>query len=173
MEENNLYWFAAKTKPRQEKFIKGQLSELGVTNFIPLRTELRQWKYRKKKVIVPVIPHLVFIRSNFKSCFDIPNVHNVRIWYVKDFVSKRNIIVPDKQMEDFMFLLTNNTGNVNVVNPNLSKGDRVVVTKGPLKGIEGELIRVENKSKVVFNLSGIVALSVEIEGHCLDKVNRN
>lgn len=173
MEENNLYWFAAKTKPRQEKYIKGQLTELGVTNFIPLRTELRQWKYRKKKVIVPVIPHLVFIRSNFETCFNIPNVHNVKIWYIKDYISKRNIIVPDKQMEDFMFLLNTNKGTINVINPRLAKGDRVVVTKGPLKGIEGELMRVENKSKVVFNLSGIVAVSVEIEGNSLEKVNRS
>lgn len=170
MEENNLYWFAAKTKPRQEKFVKEKLSILHIENFIPLRLEVRQWKYRKKKVIVPVIPHLVFIRSNFKSCFDIPNVHNVRIWYIKDYISKRNIIVPDKQMEDFMFLLNTNRGNVNVVNPNLAKGDRVVVTKGPLKGIEGELIRVEDKSRVVVNLQGIIAVSVDIEGVFLEKI---
>lgn len=48
MEDKLLYWFAAKTKPRQEKFIKDKLNGLAIENFIPLRMELRQWKYRKK-----------------------------------------------------------------------------------------------------------------------------
>jgi transcription antitermination factor NusG len=170
MEENNFYWFAAKTKPRQEKFIKGQLTELGVTNFIPLRTELRQWKYRKKKVIVPVIPHLVFLRTDYDTCFRLLNENKINIWYIKDFITKRNLIVPDKQMEDFMLLINAKEGNVRVINPDLAKGDKVIVKEGPFKGIEGELIRVEDKSRVVVNLQGIIAVSVDIEGVFLEKI---
>lgn len=170
MGENNLYWFAAKTKPRQEKYIKTQLNDLGITNFIPLRTEVRQWKYRKKKVIVPVIPHLVFIQSDFDTCFSLPNEHRIQIWYIKDYISKRNVIVPDKQMNDFMFLLNAKEGNVNVINTDLAKGDRVIVKEGPFKGIEGELMRVEDKSRVVVNIQGIIAVTVEIEGVFLDKI---
>lgn len=170
MEENNFYWFAAKTKPRQEKFIKGQLTELGVTNFIPLRTELRQWKFRKKKVIVPVIPHLVFLRTDYDTCFRLLNENKINIWYIKDFITKRNLIVPDKQMEDFMLLINAKEGNVRVINPDLAKGDKVIVKEGPFKGIEGELIRVEDKSRVVVNLQGIIAVSVDIEGVFLEKI---
>lgn len=170
MEDKLLYWFAAKTKPRQEKFIKEKLDALYVENFIPLRFEVRQWKYRKKRVIVPVIPHLVFLRTDFETSFKLLNENHINIWYIKDFVSKRNLIVPDKQMEDFMLVINAKQGNVPFINPDLAKGDKVVVTDGPFKGIEGELIRVEDKSKVVVNLQGIVAISIEIDGVYLEKI---
>lgn len=172
MDKKTLYWFAAKTKPRQEKFIKERLNTLGIENFIPLRTEVRQWKYRKKKVIVPVIPHLVFIRTDFDTCFTIPNEYRIQIWYIKDYITNKNLIVPDKQMEDFIFILNAKGGNVHIVNSEFSKGDRVIVKEGPFKGIEGELIRVENKSRVVVNLQGIIAVSVEIESVFLEKIGK-
>jgi ribosomal protein L24 len=46
----------------------------------------------------------------------------------------------------------------------------VVVKGGPFKGLEGELLRVEEKSRVVVNLQGIIAVSVEIEGQFLEKI---
>ncbi len=135
-----------------------------------MRTELRQWKYRKKKVIVPVIPHLVFLRTDYDTCFRLLNENKINIWYIKDFITKRNLIVPDKQMEDFMLLINAKEGNVRVINPDLAKGDKVIVKEGPFKGIEGELIRVEDKSRVVVNLQGIIAVSVDIEGVFLEKI---
>jgi len=169
-EDKKIHWFAAKTRPRQEKFIKERLNTLGIVNFIPLRTEVRQWKTRKKKVLIPVIPHLVFVQSDYDTCFEIPNQYHIKIWYIKDYITKRNLIVPDKQMEDFMFLLNSKEGNVKIINTELEKGDRVVVKEGSFKGIEGELIRVENKSKVVVHLEGIIAISVEIESAFLEKI---
>lgn len=169
-EDKKLYWFAAKTKPRQEKFIKERLNDLGVNNFIPLRLEVRQWKYRKKKVLVPIIPHLVFVQTDQERCFDLINKNRIEMWYLKDYISKRNLIIPEKQMNDFMTLLNAKEGNINIINPDLEKGDKVIVIEGPFKGIEGELVRVENKSKVIVNLKGIVAVSVEIEGAFLEKI---
>ncbi|MFA7401682.1 MAG: KOW motif-containing protein, partial [Bacteroidales bacterium] len=114
--------------------------------------------------------HLVFLRTDFETSFKLLNENHINIWYIKDFVSKRNLIVPDKQMEDFMLVINAKQGNVPFINPDLAKGDKVVVTDGPFKGIEGELIRVEDKSKVVVNLQGIVAISIEIDGVFLEKI---
>ena len=73
-------------------------------------------------------------------------------------------------MEDFMLLINAKEGNMRVINFDLAKGDKVIVKDGPFKGIEGELIRVEDKSRVVVNLQGIIAVSVEIEGVFLEKI---
>ena len=170
MEDKLLYWFAAKTKPRQEKFIKDKLNGLAIENFIPLRMELRQWKYRKKKVIVPVIPQLNLSYTKYASGFQLLNENRLHIWYMKDLATNRNLIVPDKQMEDFMMAINAKKGNMRIINPDLAKGDKVVVKGGPFKGLEGELLRVEEKSRVVVNLQGIIAVSVEIEGQFLEKI---
>ncbi len=170
VEHIDLHWFAAKTRPRQEKSIKNRLDTLDIVNFVPLRTEIRQWKYRKKKVIVPVIPHLVFIRSDYKTCNDLIQQHGMKIWFMKDLVSKQNLIVPEKQMNDFIFLMNAREGNVEVLSTNLKQGDKVLVTEGVFKGIEGELVKINNKQKVVVNLKGIIAVSVEIKSLFLEKI---
>ena len=69
-----------------------------------------------------------------------------------------------------MIAINAKKGNMRIINPDLAKGDKVVVKGGPFKGLEGELLRVEEKSRVVVNLQGIIAVSVEIEGQFLEKI---
>lgn len=45
------------------------------------------------------------------------------------------MVVPDKQMQDFMFLLDFSTGSVEILNKGIKRGDRVRVIKGPLARI--------------------------------------
>ena len=61
-------------------------------------------------------------------------------------------MVPDKQMQDFMFLLDFSTGSVEVLNKGIKRGDRVRVIKGPLLGLEGELVRLKNHKRVIIRL---------------------
>jgi hypothetical protein len=44
------------------------------------------------------------------------------------------------------------------------------VIKGTFTGIEGELIRLEGKKKVLVRLDNIIACSVEIPGGYLEKI---
>lgn len=164
------HWFAANTKPRQEKFIRDRLNALGIENFIPTRFEVRQWTHRKKRVEVPVIPHLVFIRTDFDTSFALPNDLHFEIWYLRDRETKTSLIIPDKQMQDFMFVLGCATQEVEIVAADLSKGDKVRVINGPFVGIEGELERTKNKNRVLVKLQGIVAVAVEIPIDCLEVI---
>ena len=56
------YWHAVFTASRAEKKVRDRLEELGVECFLPVQTVLRQWTYRKSRVVVPVIAGLVFVR---------------------------------------------------------------------------------------------------------------
>lgn len=160
--DKSLHWFAANTKPRQEKFIRDRLNALEIENFIPTRIEIRQWKYRKKKVEMPIIPHLVFIHTDFDTSFSLPNDYKVEIWYIKDRETKTSLIVPDKQMQDFMLVLGCASQEVEINPANFSKGDKVRVISGPFTGIEGELERKKDQHRVIINLQGVASLAVEI-----------
>ena len=56
------HWHAVFTASRAEKKVRDRLEELGVECFLPVQTVLRQWTYRKSRVVVPVIAGLVFVR---------------------------------------------------------------------------------------------------------------
>lgn len=55
--------------------------------------------------------------------------------YLLNLETRQLLVVPDKQMQDFMFLLDFSEDAVQVLNENLRQGDRVRVIKGEFAGI--------------------------------------
>jgi transcription antitermination factor NusG len=86
-------------------------------------------------------------------------------------MTKKFMIIPEKQMEDFMFLLNFSDKAIKVINRDLRPGDRVRVIKGNFAGIEGELIRVQGHKRVVVRLKGVVSLATTyIPGSFLERI---
>ena len=124
-----------------------------------------------KLIEVPVIPNLVFIHTTLKTCMSLIQEYAFDMRYLRDRETGNFLIVPDKQMNDFMFLLDFSKEMVEVVNENLKKGDKVRVIKGDFAGIEGELIRVKGHKRVVVRLEGVVSLATAyIPGSFLEKI---
>ena len=58
-----------------------------------------------------------------------------------------------------------------MLNKNLKRGDRVRVIKGPLQGLEGELVRLMGHKRVVIRLEGVVSIATSyIPGSFLERV---
>ena len=170
LSDNELHWYVANTC-RQEKMIKQRLDSMGIENFIPFQQIARKIHGVDKLIEVPVIPNLVFIHTTFKSCMSLIQEYAFDMRYLRDRETGNFLIVPDKQMNDFMFLLDFSKEMVEVVNENLKKGDKVRVIKGDFAGIEGELIRVKGHKRVVVRLEGVVSLATAyIPGSFLEKI---
>ena len=170
LSDNELHWYVANTC-RQEKKIKQRLDSMGIENFIPFQQIARKIHGVDKLIEVPVIPNLVFIHTTFKSCMSLIQEYAFDMRYLRDRETGNFLIVPDKQMKDFIFLLDFSKEMVEVVNENLKKGDKVRVIKGDFAGIEGELIRVKGHKRVVVRLEGVVSLATAyIPGSFLEKI---
>ena len=170
LSDNELHWYVANTC-RQEKKIKQRLDSMGIENFIPFQQIARKTHGVDKLIEVPVIPNLVFIHTTLKTCMSLIQEYAFDMRYLRDRETGNFLIVPDKQMNDFMFLLDFSKEMVEVVNENLKKGDKVRVIKGDFAGIEGELIRVKGHKRVVVRLEGVVSLATAyIPGSFLEKI---
>ena len=91
--------------------------------------------------------------------------------YLRDRETGNFLIVPDKQMNDFMFLLDFSDSTVEVINEELKRGDRVRVIKGPLIGLEGELLRIKGHKRIIVRLEGVVSVATSyIPGSFLEKI---
>ena len=70
-----------------------------------------------------------------------------------------------------MFLLDVSAKGIEVLNKDLRKGDRVRVIKGPMTGVEGELVRVRGHKRVVIRLDGVASIAMSyIPGSFLEKI---
>ena len=152
-------WYAAKVRYQTEKKMKMWLDERTIENFIPFRTVLVERNGRKMKREKPLVPGLLFIRTNYPTACTLQDESAIRMFFMRNLENHQFLVVPDKQMEDFMFLLDFSDSAVRIENANLKRGDRVRVIKGDFAGIEGELIRIKGHKRVVVRLEGLFSLA--------------
>ena len=164
-------WYAAKVKYQTERKVKGWLDEQAIENFIPFHTVLIERNGRKIKREKPIVPGLLFIRTDYQTACTLPVESTIKIVYLRNLESRQLLVVPDKQMEDFMFLLDLSEAAIRIENANLKRGDRVRVIKGDFAGIEGELIRIKGHKRVVVRLEGLFSIATTyIPGAYLEKI---
>ena len=165
------HWYAAYTRHNREFAVKARLDDLEVENFLPTEELVKETPFGRKKARVPLIHGMIFIRTDKATSFSLINDHFLRIVYLKDIEGHHSLIIPDKQMEDFMFLLDVSAKGVEVLNKDLKPGDRVRVIKGPLAGLEGELMRIRGHKRVVIRLSGVASIATSyVPGSCLERI---
>ena len=71
-------------------------------------------------------------------------------------------VIPDLQMERFKFMLDYSEEAVEMCSTPLAPGKMVKVIKGPLAGMEGELVNVDGRSKVVVRLEMLGCAGVDM-----------
>ena len=152
-------WYAAKVKYQTERKMKLWLDEQTIENFIPFHTVLIERNGKKIKREKPIVPGLLFIRTNYSKACALPGESSIRMIFMRNLENHQLLVVPDKQMQDFMFLLDFSEAAVRIENTNLRRGDRVRVIKGDFAGIEGELIRIKGHKRVVVRLEGLFSLA--------------
>ena len=172
IEEKRINWYVAYTRVNQELFIKQKLDALGIENFLAQEEQVRETALGRKTVRVLLIHGMIFIHTDKATSFSLINDHSLNIVYLKDIKGRRSLIVPDKQMEDFMFLLDFSPGGVEILNKDLKRGDRVRVIKGPLLGLKGELVRLRGHKRVVIRLDGVASIATSyIPGSYLERID--
>ena len=161
MSESVKFWHAVFTASRAEKKVRDRLGEQGIECFLPVQTVVRQWTYRKARVVVPVIAGMVFVRATRQE--------QVKVLQTKGVVAFLRLrggvgpaVIPDRQMEAFRFLLDFSEEAVEMINEEVEVGDLVQVVKGPLKGMEGELVKFKGETKVVVRIDMLGCASVNI-----------
>jgi transcription antitermination factor NusG len=153
------HWFAVWTKSRQEKVTAAMIQSLGVTNFLPLRTESRQWSDRKQTVNVPLFSGYLFVRM---SLSDGSKRRVLQVPGVAGFVGNSHgpLPVPDDQIEAVRTVIERRIECT--VHPLLEEGDKVRVLRGPLAGMEGRLIRSNSLTRLVISI-GMIHRSLAVQ----------
>ena len=156
---SELHWYAAYTNARHEKYVASQLNDRGLDSFLPLYCSVRQWKDRRKEIVLPLFPGYVFV-----CLADNERVRVLQIPGVVRFVSFNGRPAPlnDDEIESLKRAMV--AGVVAEPHPYLKIGRRVRIKRGPLAGMEGLLARKKDKFRVVISLDLIMrSVATEVE----------
>ena len=133
----NKKWHALYVASRQEKKAGQLLSAKGIDNYVPLIKTMRQWSDRKKLVELPLLSGYVFVCIN--------PLQNDAVMQTKGVV---NFVRIEKKIAEVTTIEINRLKQLielgyqiepGAPTRNYKEGDKMKITSGPLKGIEGHI----------------------------------
>ena len=150
-------WFGIRTKSRFEKITAAALAHKGYQTYLPLCSLRRRWSDRAVEIQVPLFAGYVFCRFDPGNRLPIvvtPGVVSV-IGLGKDLAP-----IPDDEIEAIQAV--QRSGLPAGPWPYLSEGERVRITHGALKDVEGVLVKRKTQWRLVVSLS-LLQRSVAVE----------
>jgi transcription antitermination factor NusG len=157
-------WYALYTRANHERRVAEGLVERGVENFLPQYESLRKWKDRRVLLAMPLFPGYVFVHLALQNRLAVLQVPGVSC--LVGFAGKPAAI-PGEEFERVRGLL--GRGIRATPHPYLKAGRRVRVRSGPFAGLEGIIVRRNNRRRLVISLALIErAIAVEIEEASLE-----
>jgi len=163
-------WWALHTKSRFEQKVHTGLCGKSLEAFLPKIQVMSRRKDRRKKIMVPLIPGYVFVRSAL-----VPEEYHriIQTVGVVRMVAFKGKPVPADEQEISSLMILNGTDRTVQNRSYMQKGDRVMIMEGPLKGLEGFYIRHKGKNdQVVVSVELLQrSLEIEIEGWSLERVS--
>lgn len=170
MIDNQENWICARTRCNQEILLRDHLIKSNILYFIPTIQKIIKQSKGIKEGEKPLIPNLIFLKTNWKTAFNFLFTHKNKINYIRQ-KDNRILVIPERQMEDFI-RLTNEIGDKIKVNPNCYvTGDRVMIKSGPLAGMEGILTECGGKREFTLCVGTFMSVSVRVPKSNLIKIS--
>ena len=132
-------WFVVYTKSQQELKVAAQLSAMGITNYCPTITLVKQYSDRKKKVTRPLLSSYVMVKLGDKERNKVFACSGI-VCYL--FFLGKPAVVPASDIN----LMQNHLNGVynDIKGTTLSVGDSHTITEGPFSGVSGRVVETDN-----------------------------
>lgn len=155
-------WYAVYTRFQHEKSAARLLESKEFEVLLPIYQTVHRWKDRNKRVILPLFPCYLFLRTDLDRKTDILRTPGVR-WLVEN----GGCAAPVSETEIEAIRRVTSFPSRVLPHPFLKKGEAVRIRSGPLAGNEGILICIKNQYRVVISVE-LVQKAVSVEVHLTD-----
>ena len=153
---NHIGWYVVITRWGQWKRISERLAAQGVAFFIPSTYNT-----------------LIFLHTGKDRALNLVNSGDVKGRFIVDHATRSILEVPDKQMEAFIKVVTEYPDAPVTNDFPLTKGTRVRVVRGPLKGIEGEVEETPKGVQLVVGIESLICARITIGRTDVVPVDKN
>lgn len=150
-------WYAIRVKSNRENMVATALEGKGVTPFLPTYVVRKQWSDRVVESQVALFKGYVFCHLDVTERLPVLTIPGV-VEFVG--VGKTPEAIEDAEIEALQTIMRN--GLPAAPWPFLEAGQKVRIERGPLKDVEGLLIEVKNRFRLVVSVN-LLQRSVAVE----------
>src|ERR1700744_1423168 len=152
-------WYAISVRPKYERVASAALSGKGYEEYLPLYHSIRTWSDRSKGLDLPLFPGYLFCR--FDVQFRLPILTIPGVMSIVG-IGRTPVAIPDSEIDAIQAVIR--SGLHLQPWPQLAVGSRVVIEKGPLKGLEGVTLEIKKTFRLFISVPLLQrSVSVEIE----------
>jgi transcriptional antiterminator NusG len=163
-------WYAIHTRSHFELKVYDSLCGKSIEAFLPRVQTMSRRKDRRKKILIPMLPGYVFVRSVLDAEEHLQILKTVG---VVRLIGVKGKPAPAREEEIASLMILDGTDRTVQNRAFMKTGDRVMIMEGPLKGLVGFYLRHKGQShKVVVSIELLSrSLAVEIEDWALERVS--
>jgi transcription antitermination factor NusG len=160
-------WYAVYTKHQHERVASDLLARKGFEVFLPLYRATHRWKDRNKVISLPVFPCYLFLRTLLDRKVEILRTPGV-FWLVES--AGHACPIPEHEIEAIRKAIRSSADLE--PHPYLKCGDLVRVRGGVLSGIEGSLVQMKSRYRVVLSVHLLQrSVAVEVDLSMVERIN--
>ena len=155
-------WYALRVTYSRELKVQEYLEAEGVQTFIPMHDAVVLRRGRRVKARLPIVHNLIFVYTTREilNAYKQASPIGSQVRYMMNKETHQPIVIPQKQMEDFMAVAGGEDSLfLDPEELRLKKGDRVRINSGAWQGIEGRFVRLKGGMRVVVEIQGIMAVA--------------
>jgi transcription antitermination factor NusG len=150
-------WFALQVKTCKEQSVATALREKGLKEFLPLYRARHRWSDRSKEIELALFPGYLFCQ--FDPLHRLPILTTPGVTSILG-VGKTPVPVDASEVAAIQAMVS--SGLQVGPWPFLQVGERVRIEEGPLRGVEGILVNVNRRNKLVASVT-LLQRSVAVE----------
>lgn len=166
-QESNKEWFVLRVTYNRIAKACDLLREANIKYYFPQHYVQKVVKGKKKRVLEPFLPNLIFAYSTKDSIYSFiknnPKNNFINFYYnhfEENGIINPPLVVGDKEMENFIKVTSIDNEHVRIVNPeqcHYKSGDLVRIVEGNFEGVVGRVARVAGQQRVVVEIKGVCA----------------
>jgi transcription antitermination factor NusG len=156
------HWYALFVCSNQEKRVAACLTSLSIEHYLPCYASIRQWKDRRVKLDMPLFPGYLFVRLPLRERMKVLTIRQV-----VSLVGKRDApaVISDDEIAGIRAGVEHGNAEPHEY---LEVGQRIVIIDGVMRGLEGILLTIRSRARVVISLQSIGrAFVVEVSASCV------
>jgi transcription antitermination factor NusG len=157
-------WWVLHTRARNEKRVAAALEQHGLLHYLPLARVEHAYAKRRATFLVPLFPGYVFLCGDAAACEAARRTNRVAaVLEIPDQPRFRRELVQVFRVVE--------RGQALELYPALQEGQRCRVTAGPLRGLEGVVIRLAQRCRLFLSVSTLgQSAVVEVNAALLEPV---
>lgn len=157
-------WFVARVKSRREKALANYLFRQSIGYYLPLVKSRQASKKRMRYSLIPIFPGYVFMHTDTTGRYNA-----LRTNHISNIIEVQD---PDTLLRELQMIHQALSVDAPVYPVELLKtGQHVRIKSGPMKGVEGIVIRKDKKYRIVLTVTSIMqSVSLEVEADTVERV---